>query len=151
MRVTIRLTKLHRWSLYFVWFVISISGVYFAYSQDWQMQEPSEVSVQTLKVHGIFATLMLLIIGSLMTTHVKLSLRRKRNLVTGLVILSVMLILSFSGSGLYYSPEEWHENVKWIHIWVGVISILILPIHIMVGRFLKKKNPKLSKAGVLNK
>lgn len=139
MRLTIRLSNLHRRSLYLIWLVISISGVYFAYSQDWQMQEPSDLSVQTLKVHGIFAALMLLMIGSLITTHIRMSLHRKRNMLTGLVMLTVMLVLSFSGTGLYYSPENWHENMKWIHIWIGLIAILALPIHIIMGRFLKKR------------
>jgi disulfide bond formation protein DsbB len=76
MRLSIRLSKLHRWSLYLIWLVISLSGLYFSWSQDWLMQEPSDTSVNTLKIHGIFATLMLLVIGSLITTHIKLSLHR---------------------------------------------------------------------------
>lgn len=139
MRASIRLSKLHRWSLYFIWLVISFSGLYFSWSQDWLMQEPSDISVNTLKIHGIFATLMLLVIGSLITTHIKLSLNLKRNLLTGLSILSLMLILAFTGTGLYYSPENWHENVKWIHIVVGIFSIAMLPVHIVIGKWISRK------------
>lgn len=138
MRLTIRLSKLHRWSLYFVWLILCVTGLYFAYTQDWQMMDPSDLSVQTLKIHGIFAALMLILVGSLLSTHIKLSLHRKRNLTTGMSLLSLMVILSTTGTGLYYSPEEWHESVKWAHIWIGLISILSLPLHIVIGRYFKK-------------
>ena len=138
MRPSIRLSKTHRWSLYIIWGVISVSGLYFAYSQDWQMQTPSDLTVDTLKIHGIFAMFMSLIIGSLWSMHIRMSLHRKRNLFSGLSILSIMLLLAFSGTGLYYSPENWHDMVKWLHIWVGVISVTALPIHIIIGRRSRK-------------
>lgn len=139
MRPSIRLSKLHRWSLYVIWGVISISGLYFAFSQDWKMQTPTDLTVNTLKIHGVFAMFMLLTIGSLLSMHVKISLHRRRNLLSGVTVLSIMLLLSFSGTGLYYSPESWHETVKWLHIWVGIISVTALPIHIIVGRLSRKR------------
>jgi len=139
MRPSIRLSQTHRWSLYAVWSVISASGLYFAYSQDWKMQIPTDLTVDTLKIHGIFAMFMLLIIGSLWSMHIRMSLHRKRNILSGMSILSIMLLLAFSGTGLYYSPENWHEMVKWLHIWVGVISVVFLPIHIIIGRLSRKR------------
>ena len=62
----------------------------------------------------------------------------KRNLITGLFMLSLMSLLAISGTGLYYSPENWHENVKWAHIWVGLISILWLP-YIFLLESIKEK------------
>lgn len=142
MNISIRLSKPHRWGLYAVWSILSITGIYFAYAQDWQMQEPTEWSVNTLKLHGLSAAVMLLLVGSLLSVHVRLSLHRKRNAASGLMMLSCMLILIFSGTGLYYSPEDWHENMKWLHIWIGIICLILLPAHIFIGYFLRKRTPK---------
>lgn len=144
MNISIRLSKSHRWGLYVVWAIVSITGLYFAYTQDWQMQEPTEWTVNTLKLHGISAAFMLLFVGSLLSLHVRLSLNRKRNIVSGLMILSCMFILIFSGIGLYYSPEEWHENMKWSHIWLGIICCFLLPAHIAIG-YLLRKNTSMKK------
>lgn len=137
MNFSIRLSNVHRWILYIVWTVMSCTGLYFAYAQDWQMQDPSQITLYTLKIHGIFAALIYLLIGSLFSVHIKLSLHRKRNVFTGLLILSVMLLLAFSGTALYYSPEDWNHNVKWLYIWVGLFSVILLPIHILIGRKLR--------------
>ena len=142
MNISIRLSKPHRWGLYVVWAILSITGLYFAYIQDWQMQEPTEWTVNILKLHGISAAFMLLFVGSLLSLHVRLSLNRKRNVISGLMILSCMFILIFSGIGLYYSPEDWHENMILVHIWLGIICFLLLPAHIFIGYFLRKKMPK---------
>lgn len=45
---------------------------------------------------------------------------------TGSSMLSLMIVLIITGTGLYYSPEQWHENVKWAHTWLGFIGILWL-------------------------
>lgn len=62
MNISIRLSKPHRWGLYVVWAILSITGLYFAYIQDWQMQEPTEWTVNILKLHGISAAFMLLFV-----------------------------------------------------------------------------------------
>ena len=141
----IRLAFIHRYFIYLIWGLLTVTGCYFAYVQDWQMQLPTNLTVVTLKLHGIAAAIMLILLGSLMTVHIKLSLRSRRNIVTGLGLLSFMLVLSLTGTGLYYSPEDWHEMVKWIHIWVGLIVTVVLPLHIIVGRRLRYK------ASILNK
>jgi hypothetical protein len=102
------------------------------------MQDPSDLTVDALKTHGITAALFLVLFGSLLAVHIKLALKMKRNLITGLVMLSLMSCLAISGTGLYYSPENWHENVKWAHIWIGIISILWLPLHIFIGIYQRK-------------
>lgn len=139
MHFSIQLSKSHRYLLYSVWLVLCLTGIYFAYSQDWQQQLPTAFSMANLKIHGVGAALMLILIGSLLPVHIRLSLRIKRNLITGLIILSMMFILMFSGTALYYSPENWHENAKWLHIWVGLISILLLPLHILFGYLSRAK------------
>ena len=145
MRFSIQLSKFHRYSVYIVWCVLSISGLYFFYVQDWQMQEPNQWSLWSLKTHGIFAAAMIFLIGSIVPVHIKLSLKIKRNVSSGLTLLTIMIILILTGVGLYYSPEEWHELVKWLHIGIGIFAILLLPLHIVIGylsRFNQKQKTK---------
>lgn len=139
MQFSIRLPKNHKWTLYCVWGLISVTGVYFAYSQDWMMLAPSDWTIYSLKMHGICASIMWLLIGSLIAVHIKLSLRIRRNLSTGFSMLTIMLLLASTGTALYYSPEEWNHLIKIVHIWIGLIAILLLPIHILVGH---KQRPK---------
>lgn len=138
MSFSVKIPHTQRYFLYLIWLILSLTGLYFAYSQDWQMQEPSDLTVNILKTHGIAAAIFLIMLGALLAVHIQIALKLKRNLVTGLSMLSLMVLLAISGLGLYYSPEEWHENVKWLHIWVGLFSILWLPIHIWTGIYLRK-------------
>lgn len=135
MRQSIHLSTLQRICFYTAWVAVAITGVYFAWSQDWRMDEPTDMTVNTLKIHGIAAAVMLAVFGSLASTHIRTALRRHRNKVTGYTILSIMFVLGLTGTGLYYSPESWHDNVKWTHIWIGLISVMIVPIHILYGRY----------------
>ncbi|MBF7682126.1 hypothetical protein I2F27_02070 [Acinetobacter sp. B5B] len=138
MNTSIRLPKIHKYTLYIIWAVLSVTGLYFAYSQDWKKYDPSEFTVYSLKVHGICASLMLILIGTLIPIHIQRSLETKRNLTSGISILVFMLLLALSGVGLYYSAETWIALVKIIHIWVGIFIVLFLPCHIWLGRRRKR-------------
>lgn len=138
MSFSIRIPSLQRNVLYLSWVILAITGLYFAYTQDWKMQDPSDLTVNALKTHGITAAIFLVLFGSLLAVHCRLALKMKRNLMTGLLMLSLMSCLAISGIGLYYSPESLHENVKWTHIWIGLISILWLPLHIFIGIYQRK-------------
>lgn len=102
------------------------------------MQDPSDFTVNVLKTHGISAAIFLVIFGSVIAVHIRIALNLKRNMLTGLGMLVLMSILALTGTGLYYSPEEWHENIKWTHIWLGLICIIWLPLHIWMGILLRK-------------
>ncbi|ESK40164.1 hypothetical protein P256_00604 [Acinetobacter nectaris CIP 110549] len=138
MKVSIRLPKIQQTSLYVVWTILSITGLYFAYTQDWKMYDPSVWTTYTLKLHGICASLMLILIGTLIPIHIQLSLEVKRNIKSGIPMLVTMLLLAFSGVALYYSGEAWMATAKMVHIWIGILVIIILPVHIFLGRKRKK-------------
>lgn len=135
---TVKIPKLQRYFFYLIWISLVVTGVYFAYFQSWQMQEPSTLTVNFLKIHGITAAIFLIIFGSLITVHIRLALQLKRNLITGFIIFTLISILVITGTALYYSPEEWHENIKWIHIFGGLIGIVLLPLHVITGIYQRK-------------
>lgn len=138
MSFSIKIPHAPRYFLYSIWLILSFTGLYFAYFQDWQMQDPSDFTVNVLKAHGIAAAIFLLILGALLAVHIQLAFKVKRNLITGISMLSLMILLALTGTALYYSPEEWHENVKWGHIIIGLVSICWLPIHILTGIYQRK-------------
>ncbi|SDB85328.1 hypothetical protein SAMN05421733_102208 [Acinetobacter boissieri] len=138
MKTSIRLPKIQKYTLYVIWFILSVTGLYFAYSQDWKGYDPSEMTVYSLKLHGVCASMMLILIGTLIPIHIQRSLETKRNVKSGIPTLVFMLLLAFSGVGLYYSGEGWIGVVKLIHIWVGILVIGLIPFHIWLGRRRKK-------------
>lgn len=138
MKTSTRLHKMHKYTLYVIWIILSITGLYFAYSQDWRGDDPSELTVYSLKLHGVCASVMLVLIGSLIPIHIQRSLETKRNVRSGIPTLGLMLLLAFSGVGLYYSAEGWIATVKMIHIVVGGLMIAFIPLHIWFGRNGKK-------------
>ena len=139
----IKLGTTHKWLSYLIWLVVAISGVVYTFRQDYLLVEPDSTSVNILKIHGLFAAVTLIIFGSIIGTHIHSAWQRKRNVVTGVLIFSMFSIVSLSGYALYYSPEEWHEFAKWTHIYSGILTILILPAHIAIGRFLQRQRIKL--------
>lgn len=141
MRTSIRLAKIHKYTLYLIWTTLSVTGLYFAYSQDWKMYDPNIATMYSLKIHGICSSIMLVLLGTLIPVHIQISLDVKRNVKSGLSILSMMLLLSFSGIALYYSAESWIGFMKLLHIWVGVLVVFLLPFHIWLGRRKKKITP----------
>lgn len=135
----IRLGSLHKVVSYSIWLILAITGVVWTWRQDWLMTLPDDFSVNMLKIHGVFAALSLIILGTLISTHMKAAYQRKRNRMTGLILLIMFSIMSASGYALYYSPEAWHELIKWTHVWSGIAVIVLLPAHIFIGRTLQRR------------
>lgn len=139
----IKLGTTHKWLSYLIWLIVAISGVIYTLRQDYLLMDPDSISVNILKVHGLSAAATLIVLGSLIGTHIHSAWQRKRNVVSGVLIFSMFSIVSLSGYALYYSPEEWHETAKWTHIISGILTILVLPTHIAIGRFLQRRRIQL--------
>ena len=77
---------------------------------------------------------MLVLAGSVLSTHVRMGWRIRRNLWTGLLILGVLLLLAVSGELLYYGSEESRDFSLWVHWVVGVMTIALAPLHVLIGR-----------------
>lgn len=130
---TMKLSLIHRNLLYITWTILSITGLYFAYFQDFQENLPTVFTLYTLKIHGVFSSFFLILLGSLIPIHIQLFIKIKRNLKTGLLLLLGMFLLSFSGIFLYYISEELNFFLKILHIGMGIVIIFLLPTHIYFG------------------
>src|SRR5438552_4805521 len=116
---SIRLKPLQRYFLYAVVALLFFSGVAWAY---WNYLALSpgdfETSVKTwaMKLHGAAAMAILILIGMLLTGHVRFAWRASRNRLNGSVFLSAFAVLAITGYGLYYAGgERLRAWTSWIH------------------------------------
>jgi hypothetical protein len=95
-----------------------------------------------MKVHGAAAMAILVLIGTLLTGHVKSAWRARRNRGTGVLLLSIFGILTISGYMLYYAGgEKLRVWTSWTHLAVGLALPILLLIHVLLGK--KTRRPEL--------
>jgi len=135
---SIRLKPLQRYFLYAVVALLFFSGVAWAY---WNYLAVSpgdfEKSAKTwaMKLHGAAAMAILVLIGMLLTGHVRFAWRAGRNRLNGSVFLSAFAVLTITGYGLYYAGgERLRAWTSWIHLAIGLVLPILLLIHIFLGR-----------------
>ena len=136
-----RLERWHRWSVYGVVTALTLTGVVWLVARFFlrQANEFGE-SVHAwehpaIQIHGAFAMLSCLLIGSLFHLHMRRAHREKRNLASGWSMISVMACLMSSGYALYYlSNENTHFIWSTVHWVIGLALPALLVLHIYLGR-----------------
>jgi hypothetical protein len=135
---SIRLKRLQKYFLYAVLALLFLSGVAWTY---WNYLAASagdfEISAKTwaMKIHGAAAMAVLVLIGMLLTGHVRFAWRARRNRANGSVFLGAFAVLTVTGYGLYYAGgERLRAWTSWIHLVVGLVLPILLLIHIFLGR-----------------
>jgi hypothetical protein len=88
-----------------------------------------------MKLHGAAAMAFLFLVGGLVQLHIRRALRAGRNLVTGWAMIGTLLLLVFTGYGLYYVAGE-SDRPVWsaLHWIVGLGTGVLLVLHIVIGR-----------------
>src|SRR5213592_2248700 len=88
-----------------------------------------------MKIHGAAAMAILVLIGMLLTGHVRFAWRAGRNRMNGSVLLSAFGVLTVTGYGLYYAGgERLRAWTSWIHLAVGLVLPVLLLVHILLGK-----------------
>lgn len=83
-----------------------------------------------LRIHGAAAMAMLVIIGTLIPTHLADGWSSGVNMPTGLGMLTVTTLLTVTGWGLYYAGDEALRNMLSIAHWVlGIAALPLLLVH----------------------
>ena len=134
----IRLKRLQRCFLYAVLALVFLSGAAWAY---WNYIALSLGDFETsakawaMKIHGAAAMAILVLIGMLLTGHVRFAWRAGRNRANGSVFVGAFGVLAVTGYGLYYAGgERLRVWTSWIHLAVGLILPVLLLLHILLGR-----------------
>ena len=92
--------------------------------------------------HALFAFVALFILGALSALHVRAGLRRRRNVIWGLTLLSSFVLLALSALGIYYFGEE--RTGAWasaIHLVFGLLAPLPMAAHALSSRRLQRAAP----------
>ena len=134
---SIRLNRLQRYFLYAVLGLLFLSGVAWAYWNYLRSPGDFETSAKawTMKIHGAAAMAILVLVGMLLTGHVRFAWRARRNRANGSIFLSAFAALTLTGYGLYYAGgERLRAWTSWIHLVVGLALPILLLIHIFLGR-----------------
>jgi hypothetical protein len=88
-----------------------------------------------MKIHGAAAMAILVLLGMLITGHVRFAWRAHRNRVNGSLFLGAFGVLTVTGYGLYYAGgERLRAWMSWIHLGVGLALPLLLILHIWLGK-----------------
>ena len=135
---SIRLKRLQRYFLYTVLALLFLSGVAWA-CWNYLAASPGDFEASAkawaMKIHGAAAMAVLVLIGMLLTAHVRFAWRAHRNRANGSVFLGAFAVLTITGYGLYYAGgEKLRAWTSWIHLAVGLALPILLLIHIVLGR-----------------
>ena len=88
-----------------------------------------------MKIHGAAAMAILVLVGMLLTGHVRFAWRARRNRGNGSLFLCTFGILTVTGYGLYYAGgESLRAWTSWIHLAAGLALPLLLILHIWLGK-----------------
>lgn len=134
----IRLKPLHRRLLYAVVALLFLSGAAWTY-WNYLVVSPGDFEMGAkalaMKIHGGAAMAILVLLGMLLTGHVRIAWRVRRNRGNGLPFLSAFAVLTITGYGLYYAGGERLRGwASWIHLAVGLALPLLLIVHVWVGK-----------------
>lgn len=137
--ITLRIRPLLLWTCVLVWFGVCLTGAWWWWDQDQQMNDPELRAVLLIKLHGLLAQLTILLSGMLLSTHVRAGWARRRNRASGVLTLAVLGSLMLTGLGLYYANMALREWMHHLHVWIGLAAILLVPLHAVLGRWLRRR------------
>ena len=139
-RRAFQISPRHRRILYVVSLVLLFSGAVWAWAHRLDEQGDAGVTLRNfnpwlMKAHGFAAVGFVLLLGTLLPTHVRRSWHARKNRSNGVFFLGVVSLLTLSGYALYYLGDEtWRNATSQFHLWLGLSSPLLLFWHIRSGR-----------------
>lgn len=93
-----------------------------------------------LRAHGASVLAFLILFGSLLPTHVVPAWRRGRDLASGAALITLVVLLTLTGYGLYYAgSEEWRALTSRIHWVAGLASLVAVAWHLLTARQLRRR------------
>ena len=89
----------------------------------------------SMRVHGGAAMLFLVMLGTLVRSHILHGWRLGRNRFSGITMIAIMVLLTLTGYGIYYAGGERIRPILSVLHWgIGVALPAALLWHILVGR-----------------
>lgn len=97
---------------------------------------------RALVLHGVVAYGLVWLVGSLLPQHQWGGWQARRNRGSGGVLSTALLLLAISGLLLYYPPQDnWRDASSLLHQAVGLLLLVLLPLHVALGRRWRRALP----------
>ena len=132
--------KWQRKSIYACTAVLMMSGIIWLLA-DWitpplelasliEIERSKVLKIWSIRAHSLIALVTLVVIGSLITTHMQVRWARKRNRVSAVLNLALFITLTLTGYLLWYGDEGQVRSVATLAHWVmGLMLPLVLYWH----------------------
>ncbi|HZI32277.1 MAG TPA: hypothetical protein VFF11_08035 [Candidatus Binatia bacterium] len=136
----LQLRRGHRRLLYAVSLTLFLSGIGWAWIQHLDREGRAsdtllQIKTKLIAVHGFSAMFFVLLLGTLLVSHVRRAWHGKKNRRNGAFFLVAVSLLTLSGYALYYlSSESFRDADSQFHLWLGVGAPVLLLWHIWSGR-----------------
>jgi hypothetical protein len=147
-RNSIQLSRRHEWFAYAVSAAVFVTGAAWAWLH-YVAAPPNEFGVTSpaenwmLKAHGAAAMVALVLLGTLFPMHIIPAWRARRNLRTGLLLVSFFAFLIATGYGLYYfGGERLRHWTSVAHLGVGMALPIIMSLHLWQGKARRAAEPR---------
>lgn len=137
---TIILPRWLRWTLYLTTAVLFVTGglwliVHYGLKQSGAEDLPHPAEPWILRAHGLAMIVGLFVYGSLLRAHMINAWKLRRNRSTGLLVVTVLALLTITGYMLYYVGGETTRPIISVAHWtIGLVIGGLLPFHIWHGR-----------------
>ncbi len=139
-RNSAKLSGQHKVWLYGVTFLVYVTGAawawlhYFGARAD-ELASRSAAEPWMMRLHGAGAMVILVILGTLLPSHIRFAWHARRNRPNGIALVLFFVFLVVSGYGLYYfSNEHLRSWTGWSHLAVGLALPAMIILHIWSGR-----------------
>ncbi|MER2249152.1 hypothetical protein ABS772_04400 [Methylorubrum podarium] len=113
---------------------VGVSGAVWALVGDILALDIDGLGHLMAQIHGGFAFPAVGITGALLAHHARAGWRARRNRASGSLAVTLALLLGLTAWGLYYGSEPWHAALVWTHIAAGAAALLLIPLHVRLGR-----------------
>ena len=136
----LQLSRRHRSSLYAAGLILFISGLSWAWIQHLDQAGQAPDSARRWKtcliaVHGWAAMLFVLLLGTILASHVRRGWHARKNRSNGGFFLFALAVLTLSGYALYYTADDKTRALTSnLHLWLGITAPILLIVHIRTGR-----------------
>lgn len=117
------------WLTIFAFLSCSISGIAFLLGRQFNVIKSSMGGHWVLTLHGATASLALMALGATLPFHIKAGLKAKKNVISGVSQIILLVILIITGLLLYYGPEETRNRTILIHWIIGILFLVLFFCH----------------------
>lgn len=137
----IRLTRHRQGMLYFTLAGLLLTGLAWLILDTWvqvdgpfgPMKHPAEPWM--MKLHGAFTMIALVLLGTVLPTHVRKAWALRRNRLAGTALLAIFAVLTATGYALYYfAGEDTRAVISLTHWVIGVALPVGLTWHVIAGK-----------------